>query len=64
MFLKACEEFGRHNIEDIADEIPNKTIREVKDYSEVFWMRYKELYEDIPTLKKKITSIKKTEVKK
>jgi len=46
-FLKACEVFGRDSIEDIA--IPSKTVREVKEYSEVFWKRYKE----IPNIKKK-----------
>ena len=42
-FCKANEKYGRDNIEQIAYEVEGKTLQEVKDYSAVFWKRYKEI---------------------
>eukprot|EP00123_Amoebidium_parasiticum_P017207 comp23754_c0_seq2/m.41063 comp23754_c0_seq2/g.41063 ORF comp23754_c0_seq2/g.41063 comp23754_c0_seq2/m.41063 type:complete len:1012 (-) comp23754_c0_seq2:256-3291(-) len=42
-FRKACERHGRKDLENIAKEVEGKTLEEVKEYSAVFWKRYKEL---------------------
>ncbi|KAF9940295.1 hypothetical protein BGZ75_000577 [Mortierella antarctica] len=42
-FYKACEKFGRSNHAEIASELENKTVQEVKAYSKVFWKRYTEV---------------------
>ncbi|KAI8597383.1 SNF2 family N-terminal domain-containing protein [Dissophora ornata] len=42
-FYKACEKYGRKNLAEIASEIEGKTLTEVKEYSKVFWKRYKEI---------------------
>jgi SWI/SNF-related matrix-associated actin-dependent regulator of chromatin subfamily A member 5 len=43
-FIRGCEKYGRNNFEAIAAEIgTNKTAEDVKEYSEVFWDRYKEI---------------------
>lgn len=53
LFIKGCENFGRFNFEEIAEEIGSKTVDEVKAYAKVFWERieslpnYKELLEKI-----------------
>lgn len=44
-FIKANEKYGRNNIEQIANDIDGKTLEEVKEYSKVFWKRYKEISE-------------------
>jgi hypothetical protein len=44
LYLKAMEKHGRYNLEDIAAElVGDKTIDQIKKYSDVFWQRYKEL---------------------
>jgi len=35
-FITLCERYGRNSFEKIAKELPNKTIDEVKIYSEKF----------------------------
>jgi SWI/SNF-related matrix-associated actin-dependent regulator of chromatin subfamily A member 5 len=42
-FCKACEKYGRRDLESIAAELEGKTLKEVRDYSDTFWRRYKEL---------------------
>jgi len=42
-FIKACERYGRENLEEIAKEVEGKTFDEVKKYSKVFWNRCNEL---------------------
>ncbi|CAD7702794.1 unnamed protein product [Ostreobium quekettii] len=44
-FVRSCEKYGRNDIENVAKEIEGKTLEEVKEYSEVFWRRVKELNE-------------------
>eukprot|EP00899_Mesostigma_viride_P006788 jgi/Mesvir1/1610/Mv14573-RA.1 len=43
MFCRAAEKYGRWDLENISAEMEGKTYDEVKEYSEVFWKRYKEL---------------------
>lgn len=42
-FYKACEKYGRANLQEIANDIEGKTLQEVKAYSKVFWKRYEEI---------------------
>lgn len=42
-FVRACEKYGRDNLQAIASEIDGKTEEEVKVYAKIFWKRYKEL---------------------
>ena len=42
-FIKGCILFGRDSFAQIAEEIGNKTEKEVKAYAKVFWERYTEL---------------------
>ncbi|KAF5841595.1 P-loop containing nucleoside triphosphate hydrolase protein [Dunaliella salina] len=42
-FVRVCEKYGRDNVAQIATEIEGKTEEEVREYSKVFWARYKEL---------------------
>ena len=42
-FVRSTEKYGRKNVAQIATEVEGKTEAEVKQYSEVFWKRYKEL---------------------
>ena len=42
-FIKGCSLYGRSNFQQIADEIGNKTEKEVRVYAAVFWERYSEL---------------------
>ena len=42
-FCKACEKYGRENLEAITSEVDGKTIDEVTAYSNVFWQRYREI---------------------
>jgi len=58
-FLRACERFGRHNYEQIAREVPGKTLEEVKEYAQAFWQRY-HLIKDIGP---KIKAIEQAEAK-
>lgn len=43
LFIKGCENFGRLNFEEIAEEIESKTVDEVKTYAKVFWERVESL---------------------
>lgn len=43
LFIKLCETNGRDNYEKILEELPNKTMEELLEYSEVFWSRYPEM---------------------
>jgi len=43
MFTRAVELHGRDNLDAIALDIEGKTASEVKEYSKVFWARYKEI---------------------
>lgn len=43
MFIRACEKYGRNDIESIASEMEGKTEEEVERYAKVFKERYKEL---------------------
>ena len=42
-FVRATEKYGRKNVTQIATEIEGKSEADVRQYSEVFWKRYKEL---------------------
>lgn len=42
-FVRACEKYGREQVESIAREVEGKSVEEVREYSQVFWQRYKEL---------------------
>eukprot|EP00118_Oscarella_pearsei_P006560 m.29833 g.29833 ORF g.29833 m.29833 type:complete len:1434 (+) comp31236_c0_seq3:78-4379(+) len=42
-FVKACERWGRDNLEKISRDVEGKTPEEVKEYYDVFWKRYGEL---------------------
>lgn len=42
-FVKGCERHGREKIAEIATDIETKNEKEVKEYSAVFWKKYKEL---------------------
>lgn len=42
-FTKACERYGRDSLDQIAAEVEGKSLEEVKQYSAVFWKRFKEL---------------------
>ncbi|CAI8590822.1 unnamed protein product [Vicia faba] len=42
-FLRACEKYGRNDIQSIASEMEGKTDEEVERYAKVFKERYKEL---------------------
>ncbi|KAK6803580.1 hypothetical protein RDI58_001364 [Solanum bulbocastanum] len=42
-FIRACEKYGRNDIESIAAEMEGKTEEEVERYANVFKERYKEL---------------------
>ncbi|CAB4406668.1 unnamed protein product [Rhizophagus irregularis] len=48
-FVNASARWGRDAIEEIAEEMEGKTVKEVRAYAEVFWDRYRELpnYEEI-----------------
>ncbi|CAI9765888.1 unnamed protein product [Fraxinus pennsylvanica] len=42
-FIRACEKYGRNDIQSIASEMEGKTEEEVERYAQVFKQRYKEL---------------------
>jgi len=42
-FIKACEKYGRDDIESISKDVEGKTPDEVKQYSSAFWERCNEL---------------------
>ncbi|CAK8530939.1 unnamed protein product [Lathyrus sativus] len=42
-FLRACEKYGRNDVQSIASEMEGKTDEEVERYAKVFKERYKEL---------------------
>lgn len=42
-FVKAMEKYGRHDIENISNEVDGKTCEEVKEYFQIFWKRCYEL---------------------
>lgn len=39
-FIRLNEQFGRKDLDNITINLPNKTIEEVKKYSEAFWKKY------------------------
>ncbi|KAK0855947.1 chromatin remodeling complex Adenosinetriphosphatase [Friedmanniomyces endolithicus] len=43
-FVNGSGKYGRKAFEQIAVEVDSKTVKEVKDYSNVFWKRYKEIH--------------------
>eukprot|EP00741_Cyanophora_paradoxa_P007456 tig00000128_g7211.t1 len=48
-YIRACEKYGRKDIEDVSKEVEGKTPEEVREYHKVFWKRYQEIadYEKI-----------------
>jgi len=58
-FVKSCERHGRHNYALIAADLESKTKEEIKQYSDVFWKRYKE----VPEYERIICNIEKGESK-
>ncbi|CAB4009762.1 SWI SNF-related matrix-associated actin-dependent regulator of chromatin subfamily A member 5- [Paramuricea clavata] len=58
-FIKACEKYGRDDIDNIAHEIEGKTPEEVRAYYEVFWERKEELQD----LEKIMAQIERGEAK-
>jgi len=59
-FVKACERFGRDNIEDIAKSIEGKSVEQVAEYSRTFWKRGPQELSDWPKI---IANIEKGEAK-
>ena len=57
LFIKACEKYGRDALEQIAGDIDAKTLPEVKEYSKVFWKKYKE----VPDWERIVSNIEKGE---
>ncbi|CAI4228885.1 unnamed protein product [Auanema sp. JU1783] len=58
-FVRACEKYGRHDIENIAREIETKNFDEVEAYVKIFWERFDELHES----EKILTQIEKGEAR-
>jgi len=58
-FQRACERFGRHNVDQIAHAVHNKSPEEVRAYHKVFWERYK----DLKNWERTIRGIEKGEMK-
>lgn len=44
-FINGSAKHGRKNYAEIAEEIDNKTLAEVKAYAKVFWARYTEIHD-------------------
>ncbi|AET37706.1 DNA translocase Ecym_1481 [Eremothecium cymbalariae DBVPG len=42
-FINGSSKFGRTNFKAIASMLENKTVKEVEEYGNVFWSRYKEI---------------------
>lgn len=42
-FVRACAAVGRQDIEGITEFLPEKTVEEVKAFSDAFWKRYKQV---------------------
>ena len=42
-FINGSAKYGRHNFSGIKKEVDGKNEKEIKEYSKVFWQRYKEL---------------------
>lgn len=57
LFIKACEKYGRDALEQVAGDIDTKTLAEVKEYSKVFWKKYKE----VPDCERTVSNIEKGE---
>eukprot|EP00126_Sphaerothecum_destruens_P003753 Sdes_comp17535_c0_seq1m6779 len=43
LFIKGCEKYGRDDYEKIAKDMDAKSVSEVREYSKVFFKRYKEV---------------------
>jgi SWI/SNF-related matrix-associated actin-dependent regulator of chromatin subfamily A member 5 len=56
-FINGSAKYGRHDYDGIALEVDSKNPKEVKEYSKVFWKRYKE----IPNWEKHMAAIKEGE---
>lgn len=52
-YVRACEKWGRNNLNEIQEEVEGKTPELVKSYHDTFWKRYTEL-EDHDRIIKKI----------
>lgn len=55
-FCKACETFGRNDLDNICKSVDSKTSAEVLQYSAVFWARGPSEIDDWPKVVKKIES--------
>lgn len=42
-FLKACEKWGRDDLDHISQEVETKPAEAVRAYAKVFWKRYSEI---------------------
>lgn len=42
-FIKACEKYGRDDLDNICQDVEGKTPEEVRSYSAVFWERKDEM---------------------
>lgn len=40
-YINLCERYGRTQYDKIANEMPNKTADDIKEYSKIFWAKYK-----------------------
>ncbi|OAF65727.1 hypothetical protein A3Q56_06564 [Intoshia linei] len=58
-FFKACERFGKSNIDEICRNVEGKTKKEVKIYYDVFWDRINELHDS----EKILSQMEKSEYK-
>ena len=59
-FIKGSVDFGKDSIEEIAENMDNKSLSEVEEYHAVFWKKYKKL----PNWKKIIQRIEEAEDKR
>ena len=59
-FIRGCERYGRDDLDSIqGNELPDKTLEQVQEYSQVFWQRCQEL----PDHERFLSNIEKGEAK-
>ena len=51
-YIRACEKFGRHAVEEICGEMDGKSHEDVSEYHKIFWKRYKEIADYDKLIKK------------
>ncbi|XP_065188236.1 SWI/SNF-related matrix-associated actin-dependent regulator of chromatin subfamily A member 5-like [Sycon ciliatum] len=61
-FVKACERFGREDLDNVSKEVEGKSPEQVRRYADVFWDRYTELQDHeriLTTIERGETKIKR-----